>query len=157
MTNKIHQDVFVGGAIVAICVVFYINSLDLADQAASYPRGVLAIFALFAVIIIINGLKKTKQERSGQEVEYDDEEEDLSMKLLESPLVVLGIVIVYGVLVSLIGFFPATVLFMSGFLLYRGVKDWKSYLYTVVGINLFIYLLFVMQLNVQLPRGIFFD
>lgn len=157
MTKKIHQDVLVGCMIIALCAIFYFKSLNLADQAAAFPRGILALFVFFAILIVINGLRKTNKMKKGEEVEYDGEEENLNRNMLASPLIVLGMVVAYVVLVTLIGFFLSTILFMAGFLLYREVKDWKAYVYTIVGLNLFIYLLFVVQLNVQLPQGILFE
>lgn len=126
-------------------------------EAAFYPRGVIAIFALFGILISVAGMKKTKKILQRQEITYDGEEEQLSVPVLKSPVGALIIIALYIALVQLIGFFPATILFIAVFMWYMGSKDWKTYAFTIVGLNMFVYLVFVLQLNVQLPKGILFE
>ncbi|MGP4079068.1 tripartite tricarboxylate transporter TctB family protein [Bacillus sp. Marseille-Q3570] len=157
MTRKIHQDLYVGLVIILISIFLYNKTFDLIEAAANYPRILLVLFLGFGIIILLSGIKKTKSLRKEERVEYSGDEQPLSFGMLKSPLVTLGIVVIYVFLLSIIGFFPATVLFMVVFLGFMKVKDWKTYIFTIGGLNLFIYLVFVMQLNVQLPKGIFFD
>ncbi|WP_180994066.1 tripartite tricarboxylate transporter TctB family protein [Bacillus sp. Marseille-P3661] len=157
MSGKVHHDVFIGIVIILLSIVLYTKTFEFIGEAALFPRALLILFAIFAVYLIYNGLKKTKQMREGVEVIYDGEEEQLTFSLIASPMCTLGIVIVYVALINIIGFFPSTILFIISFLWYMGVKNWKVYLVTSIGLNLFIYILFVLQLNVQLPLGIFFS
>ncbi|WP_408007984.1 tripartite tricarboxylate transporter TctB family protein [Pseudalkalibacillus sp. A8] len=157
MTRKIHQDIYVGLIIIAISIFLYIKTFNLIEAAANYPRILLGLFIGFGIVILLGGLKKTRTLRNEEPIEYSGDEQPLNFNMLKSPLVTLGIVVVYVLLLSIIGFFPATILFMAVFLGFMKVRDWKAYLFTIGGLNLFIYLVFVLQLNVQLPKGIFFE
>ncbi|WP_028783849.1 tripartite tricarboxylate transporter TctB family protein [Thalassobacillus devorans] len=157
MSKNIHQDLYVGLIIIGVSIFLFIKTFGLIEEAAKYPQALLVIFAFFGILIAAGGIKKTKKIRNGEELNYDGDEALLNVKLLKSPLITLGIVIVYVLLLTYIGFFPATILFMAAYLGFMQVKSWKAYVFTIAGLNLFIYLVFVMQLNVQLPAGIFFE
>lgn len=156
MQSKIHQDIYVGTLMILVSIFLYSKTLSLLSGAALFPRILLAIFILFSILIIIGGFKKTKLMKQGEEVEYEGDENPLNFGNLKSPITTLFIVICYVSLLSLIGFFPSTILFMVVFLSYMKVKQWKTYVFTIIGLNVFIYLVFVLQLNVQLPVGLLF-
>lgn len=158
MTKNLHQDMIAGAILALVSVYLYIESYDFAAAgAALWPRIILGLLFLLALGIVFKGLQKTRRIRQGETVEGDEEEEEerLNLRLLKSPLATLLVVIVYVALLAIIGFFPATILFLAGYLWYGGVRNWVTYVSTIVGLPLFIYLLFVIQLNVQLPSGIF--
>jgi putative tricarboxylic transport membrane protein len=146
-----------GVVLVFVSVFLYSRTYAFAGGAALFPRGILLLLVFFAVWIVIGGIKKTKKMRREEEVRYKGEEERLTFRLLGSPMSAFFIAVVYVMLLAIIGFFPATILFLTGYLWYGGVRDWKAYALTVAGLNLFIYLLFVLQLNVRLPPGILFQ
>lgn len=157
MTSKIHQDSMAGIIMLVISATLFIKTFELIQEAALYPLILITIFAAFAVFIIINGFKKLDDEKKGKEIELDNEEERIHVKLLKSPLITFLIIIIYGLLISMIGFFPATTLFLTAYLWSQKIRDWKAYLFMLVGFNLFIYVVFVLQLNVPLPSGSFFN
>jgi putative tricarboxylic transport membrane protein len=144
-----------GAITLAVCAFLYLRTYDFPAFAALWPRVMLALLALLAAWIVYKGVRKTRAMRQGQAMEYEGEEERLSFQLVKSPLITFAVVIAYFFALTIIGFFPATVLFLAGFLWYGGARDWKVYVMTVVGVNVFIYLLFSVQLNVRLPPGLF--
>jgi len=77
--------------------------------------------------------------------------------VLRRPALALAIVIGYVALLKVIGFLPATALYLLGHLWFNGVRDWRVLAGVVVGVVAFIYLLFVYQLSVPLPAGLLFD
>ncbi|MCL7748842.1 tripartite tricarboxylate transporter TctB family protein [Halalkalibacter alkaliphilus] len=155
--RTLHQDVFIGIGMLILSLFLYIKTFEFAGEAALYPRGLLLLLTIFGILIVYGGFKKTKQLKEGEDVQSEGEEEKLTFSTLKSPLTILLLVMIYAGLISLIGFFPSTILFVIVFLWYVGVKKWTVYVYTVVGLNLFIYVLFVLQLNVQLPVGALFN
>lgn len=157
MGSRIHQDVFVSLVFIFISIFLYYKTFNLIEDAALFPRILLILFAVFGVLILLMGIKKTKALKNGETVGYEGDEAPLNPGVLKSPLMTLLIVAGYVFLMSVIGFFPATILFMAVFLAYMQVKSWKVFTFTIAGLNLFIYLVFVLQLNVQLPVGIFFE
>jgi putative tricarboxylic transport membrane protein len=157
VNRKVHHDVYVGIVILLASIVLYIKTFEFIGEAAIFPRALLVLFLIFSIFLVYKGLKKTKQMREGLEIKYDGEEEELSFSILASPIFTLLMVALYVGLIGILGFFPTTILFIIAFLWYMGVKNWKVYIFTLFGLNLFIYILFVLQLNVQLPLGIFFS
>jgi hypothetical protein len=144
-----------GSALLAVCAYLFVKTIDLPEPAALWPRLTLVFLTLLAAWIVYKGVRKTLTVKRGEEVDYEGEEERLNWQLVRSPLLVFGVVITYFFALTIIGFFPATALFLAGFMWYGGARDWRVYALTVIGVNVFIYLLFSVQLNVQLPPGLF--
>jgi putative tricarboxylic transport membrane protein len=157
MANRIHQDVYISLVFILTSIFLYTKTFSLIEEAALFPRALLLLFAAFSAFILIGGIKKTKAQKNGEKVVYEGDEAPMDTNNLKSPLLTLLIVGVYVIVMTFIGFFPATILFMAGFLAFMKVKNWKVYVFTITGLNLFIYLVFILQLNVQLPVGLFFE
>jgi hypothetical protein len=158
MVKDLHQDVIAGSVIALVSVSLYLQTFDFAAGSALWPRIILWLLVLLAIWIVFKGLQKTKRLRQGETGAYyegEDEEERLNLQLLKSPIGTFLGVVAYVVLLIVIGFFPATILFLAGYLWYEGVRNWVTYALTIVGLNVFVYLLFVLQLNVPLPPGLF--
>lgn len=157
MTRRLHHDTPVGLMIIIFSTIFFTQTFNMTADAAKFPQGILMIFALFGVSVLVNGIKKTSKISKGDEDQYPEgEEERLQWTVLKSPMITFVIVTIYIWLINIIGFFTATTLFTLLLMWYMGAKGWMTYVFTAVGFNLFIYLLFVVQLNVQLPSGILF-
>lgn len=157
MTRRMHQDAIVGLMIIIFSITFFTQTFKMTSDAAIYPQGILIIFALFGASILLSGMKKTTKIKTGKDDQYPEgEEERLHWKVLKSPMSAFTMIALYILLINITGFFSATTVFVLFFMRYIGAKGWVTYVSTTVGFNLFIYLLFVMQLNVQLPRGILF-
>lgn len=157
MTKYLHQDVVSGLVLVAICAILYPLTSGFSGEAAIWPRGVLLLLAALGVLISVKGVRRAAEERRGEGAADEEEEETLTPSLLKTPIALLLVVVIYAALLEIIGFFPSTVLFLGGYLWYGGVRDWRVLGGVVVGLNLFVYLLFVVQLNVPLPAGLLFE
>lgn len=157
MSRYLHQDVFAGLVLVAIAAILYPLTYGFSGGAATWPRGILLLLAAFGILISIKGVRRAVAEREGRETADEGEEETLTPSLLKTPMALLLVVVVYAALLEVIGFFPSTTLFLAGYLWYGGVRDWRVMGGVVIGLNVFVYLLFVVQLNVQLPAGLLFE
>jgi len=127
--------------------------------AAQFPRIILMLFAGFGAFILFQGFKKTKKlNEFGEKNETDLQEidEQLNFKKLQMPMAAFLIVIAYVIIMGFLGFFVGTSLFVVGFMLFYKIRSWKTIVLCTAGINLFIYFLFVIQLNVPLPQGLLF-
>lgn len=156
MVRQLHQDIYIGFVLILIGLFLFIETLDFTQDSANYPRGIIILFIFFSVLIIIEGFRKTKLMKEENVNLFEGEESPLNLSILKSPLFSIAFVIIYAVLIPTLGFFVSTLLFTIVFLWFMGVRKWQTYVYTAVGIDLFVYLLFVMQLNVRLPQGILF-
>lgn len=157
MTKYLHQDVIAGLVLIVGCVFMYTLTFGFSGEAAVWPRAILILLAALSLLVMVQGVGRATRERREGKPEADGEEETLTPGLLKYPLLTLLIVVVYAGLIEIVGFFPSTVLFLVGYLWYGGIRDWKVLGGIVVGLNLFVYLLFILQLNVQLPAGLLFE
>lgn len=157
MTKHLHQDIVSGLALIVICFVLYPLTSEFSGGAATWPRGVLLLLAALGFLVCVKGWRRAVEERQGQGTADEGEEETITPSLLKAPMTLLIVVVAYAGLLEIIGFFPSTVLFLGGYLWYGGVRDWRVLAGVVVGLNLFIYLLFIVQLNVPLPAGLLFE
>lgn len=158
MTHKIHQDVYIGSILILMAGFLYYEALSFNAEASIYPKGILTLFGALGLLISINGFRKTKKKNdsnndSNEEFTYEGEESELTFSLIKNPFAVILMVIVYVILLNLLGFYSATALLTIGMLLFMGIKKWTTYVYTTLGILVFINLVFEFQLGVNLPTG----
>ena len=156
MNKSIHQDVYSGIVLLLITAIFYWQTFDLPDRAALFPEFILYVLMFFSVAIIVNGIRKTKKERDGEEVAQTDDEERVTLSKIKMPLLMLSILVVYLIVLDIVGFFVTTSLLIALVLYILKVRKPLTYILTIVGVGLFIYVLFVYFLNVNLPQGILF-
>lgn len=155
--KNVHQDIYIGLILIFLAGGLFVKNTSIKGEASLFPLILIILLVLFALFIIKDGYKKTKNIRNGKEEKFEGEEERLNFELLKSPLGTFGIVSLYILLVTFIGFFPATFIFLVSFLIYMGVKGLMKNVYVISGFMLFVYVVFVLQLNVRLPSGLLFD
>jgi hypothetical protein len=127
---------------------------DMPEGSAFFPKIILTIFAFFGVLVFIQGVRKSKVYNSENAKKM--EEEIFSFLKIKTPMAALLIVLVYVALLKILGFFSATSLFIIAFMYFYQVRSIKKIILTLIGVNVFVYLLFVLQLNVAFPKGLLF-
>jgi len=140
---------------VILSAFMYLRTYVMPTGAAHFPRIILTVFVLFGIWILIQGIKKTKAFNT-EGYQITSEDEYLTFSTIKLPMATLLIVIVYVAFIKLLGFFAITTIFIIGFMYFYQERNWKKIALTVFGIDLCIYLLFVLQLNVPLPKGLLF-
>jgi putative tricarboxylic transport membrane protein len=153
--KKLNQDFYVGLTLIFIVAIFFTKALSIQGEAAMFPLGLLALLFILAILIILNSIKTKKV--NDEKKEFEGEERKLNFELLKSPLCVLLITCFYILLMTYIGFFPATALFFVCYFLFMGIKGLLKYIFVISGFLIFIYVLFVLQLNVPTPKGLLFN
>lgn len=139
------QDLVIGIITVALGVFLWIQTVveKMEPQSESFSRFVLGIFILLGVILIVISLINAKKP-AGKEV---------TLKEFVNPMIMFAIIVVYVLMLNVLGFFPATLLFMPAAMIYMGYKRPIPMICVTIGMNLFIWVLFVYSLKVRLPRG----
>lgn len=155
MSKVFNQDAMAGVLLILASGFLFYQTFGIPEGAALWPRIVLAVLVLLSILVITRGV--TRARGGSKEDEHDGEGERLTARLAVAPMLIVVLIAVYLAAVTLIGFFPSTVAFLAGYLWYERVRDWKSYVFVVCGVNLFVYVLFVRQLSVQLPSGLLFS
>lgn len=143
-------DIGVVGFMYAVCAFFYVYSYDLSDSSKSYPRfTIILLFGLTTLYLVQMVLRARK---FGVESGVDEIFEGFQAKQF---FVSFALVIVYFLLMKYLGFFSATIIYLIAALVYLRVPVVHSVI-TVIGVNVMIYLAFVMFLGVKLPKGLLF-
>ena len=146
---KKYSDIFIGIFIIIISAGILVMSKDLPADSAIFPRLVVGIMIFLSVLMIISSIRVGKHEDTNTEstekkIDYKD--------ILKAILLILT----YIILITKLGFFTSTTLFIASFMICFGERSVKKILSAVVILNFFIYLIFVTQLNVPLPQGLIF-
>ena len=143
-------DIAVVGFMYAVCAFFYIYSYQLSDGSRTYPR--FTIILLFGLTTIYLFQMILNARRFGVESGVDEVFEGFKPAQF---FICAVLAVVYFFLMKYLGFFSATVIYMIAALVYLRVPVVHSVI-TVVGVNVMIYLAFVMFLGVRLPKGLLF-
>ena len=78
---------------------------------------------------------------------------EVTLKEFKNPMLMFVIICVYVAMMITIGFFPATLIFMPVSMLFMGYRRPLPIICTTIGMNLFVWVLFVYSLKVRLPEG----
>lgn len=134
----------------AVCAFFYYMTRQLKAESQVYPLFTITLLFGLTTLYLLQMLFRAR--KNG--VESGVDEVFNGFEKLQF-FVCFICVVSYLVLVNLLGFFSATILFMLAVLIFLRVPV-KHIVITVVALNLMIYVAFVQFLGVRLPSGILF-
>lgn len=143
--RKIHIDAWLGALFIAASLVFYKLSDEFAEfnsEAATWPRGVLVVTIILSVLLLIHGLRLTQQ-RAETEIPKG--------RVFIAPLIATVVIIAYAVTMEFTDYFISTAIFVPLGMFAQGQKSWKVILGVTAGLELFVYLLFVVGLGLRMP------
>ena len=75
----------------------------------------------------------------------------IPLDIIKGPMAALLVIVVYAVLMKFTGYFVSTAIFLPFGMFALGQRNWKAILGVTVGLELFVYVLFVMQLQLRMP------
>lgn len=140
------QDLVIGIVSVAFGMFLWLQTPELTDDSRQFSQFVLGLFILMGVILIVISLVKAKTP-TGKEVKVGE---------FKNPLLMYLILIGYVALMSTLGFFVASAIFMPAAMLYLGYRKPIPMICVTVGMLAFVWVLFVYSLKVKLPAGLLF-
>lgn len=151
MNNKnfISNDVFLGLFTAIIAVIFLVQSFEFPENVRLLPGLALGLSLVFSLWIAGTGIYKTVQVRSGK-ADYTNPE------MKKRPFILLGTIVIYVFCMQEIGFFVSSAVYLPCAMLLFGQRKVLPIAISTVSVLLFIYWLFVMQLNVYMPAGFLF-
>ena len=141
-------DIGVVGFMYAVCAFFYVYSFELSDSSKSYPRFTIALLFGLTTIYLFQMILNAR--RFGVESGVDEVFEGFKPAQFFVSTI---LAVVYFFLMKYLGFFSATIIYMIAALVYLRVPVVHSVI-TVVGVNVMIYVAFVLFLGVRLPKGL---
>lgn len=143
--KKIHSDVYIGIIMLIFSVTVLILTFDMPKAPAHFPQIVVFFMLLFSLYIGAFGIRKTLAGDVEKKFEH-----------VKSPMIAFALIMAYALLINYLGFFASTAIFIAAFMVYYNVKKYIVIFLTMVLVDVFVYVLFTVQLNIQLPAGILF-
>lgn len=140
--KQIHQDVFIGFFCVALCLLIFALNMNLPSDAAMMPRLLDGMLAVLSVLIIYQGLIKSK-------APAEEQKKLFTWDGLKISLVTWGLVALYVVLFMLVGYFVATAVIIPVLMRFMKQTSWKLIIAIDVVYLLLIYFVFVRMLGVS--------
>jgi len=138
---------------IGLAIVFWVWSGDIGGSinpadvgAAAFPRLALAIICICAAAQIILSIRTKKKLMEtgdkGKEIAFDN---SLNM------IVAVAVMLVYGYLMPVIGFFYTTPIAVFAMMFVMGNRKYIQMLTVTAGFMIFVYVIFIELLRVSLP------
>ena len=141
--RNIHANVWIGGVLIILSAIFYgMAGKFVNPSAAVWPRAVLVGIIILSALLVLNGMKQTAAHADPGLIPLD---------IIKGPMAALLVIVVYAVLMKFTGYFVSTAIFLPFGMFALGQRNWKAILGVTVGLELFVYVLFVMQLQLRMP------
>ncbi len=141
--RNIHANVWIGGVLIILSAIFYgMAGKFVNPSAAVWPRAVLVGIIILSALLVLNGVKQTAAHADPGLIPLD---------IIKGPMAALLVIVVYAVLMKFTGYFVSTAIFLPFGMFALGQRNWKAILGVTVGLELFVYVLFVMQLQLRMP------
>lgn len=148
MNKRVYkQDIIAGVVIILLGISAFVMALSMPGNASMFPKIVSSGLMILGVLLILTSMDKIKKN-------VDTEEKAASIGEFKSPVMVLGLLILYVLGVIYIGFYISTPIMLVCYMFFMGIKNIKTILVTTAVVMIFVYCLFTMQLGVPLPAGI---
>lgn len=147
MKKKLHVDIYAGIVMLAFSAWWMLTAAKFPVVPRRFPMFVGAAFALVAVLIIIGGIRKSKDAWAKQEVP----KAIIQWSGFKYTLIGFAGIVLYAVAMNYIHFFPATLIFVPLMMLFLRVRKWYQIVLTDVILNGLIWLIFVYELKITLP------
>ena len=142
-------DIGVCAAMYAVCAFFLYMTLQLPEAAQIYPLCVIALLAALTTLHVFNMIRGAIREGVTSGLE------DFKDFLPSQFFILFAMIITFLILMPWLGFYLASVLFMSACLIFLRVKIWQGVLAEIVILAL-VYFAFSVFLEVRLPEGTLF-
>lgn len=141
--RQVHADVWIGSLLIVLAVIFYVLAGGfLNPEAAIWPRGVLVIIALLSAMLVVHGMKLTASHADPETIPF---------AALKGPMASIVLIIAYAILMNFAGYFISTAIFLPIGMFALGQRNWKAILGVTAGLELFVYVLFVVELKLRMP------
>ncbi|BAL01607.1 hypothetical protein OBV_44080 [Oscillibacter valericigenes Sjm18-20] len=145
MNKQLHRDVWVGVVLLIFCVVVFAVAVQISGQAAYLPIALSILMALCALVITINGLRKTK-EQQGQ-FQYA-----LTVKGSKHAFMFMLFIFIYYLLFRYVSYWVATPVFIIFAQKHLRLKSWWVNLLITALYLIISYFLFVVILKLPIYK-----
>lgn len=142
--KKVHQDVVIGFVCLLITLfIFWINR-NLAADAAMMPRLLAALLAFLSLLMIAEGVRKTKEAA----VRNEEPKKYLDWDVVKIPLITWVLIAGYVILFNLVGYFIATAIALVVLMRFMKRRNWAVIIAVIVVFLAIMYYAFVLKMHV---------
>ena len=151
MENKkfISNDVFVGVFLTIVGFIFLMQAIKFPGKSVYFPTFVLLLLFILSIGLIGVGIYKTLMVRRGKK---DLKNPEMKIK----PFLVLGSIFVYIFCIDKIGFFVSSAIYLPCGMLLFGQRRPLLIIFSTIGLLVFIFWIFVIQMHIYMPKGFLF-
>lgn len=141
--KRIHADVWISLALITVSVFFYLMAGRFFNQqAAVWPKMIIIVTLILSAMLLLKGLRLTSQKA---------ETGLFPVATLKGPAISILMIIAYGILMQFTGYFVSSAIFLPLGMFALGNRNWKAIFGVTAGVEVFVYLLFVTQLQLRMP------
>lgn len=141
--KSVHADVWISVVMIAVSIVFYGIAGNFPNpDAAVWPRAVLVCLILLSTMLLLRGIRLTR--------EHADTNIP-ALQTLAGPMGAFVLMIAYVAVMNFFGYFVSTAIFIPLSMYILGQRSWKVMIGVTAALELFIYVLFVLQLRLRMP------
>jgi len=148
------SDICVVGAIYLIALAFFVMTLELPEEAQTYPLGLIVGMTLINTLFL--GQQLAKAWASGSLTTKNDFPEIFSGMIWRQFAFVVAGCLLFLVLMYTVGYYAASAIYLVGSLLFFKVPA-RWILITLVVLVALVYAVFTLFLKVPLPAGVLFS
>lgn len=152
-TGAAARDAVSALVVLAICAVGIYATLDYPARAAEWPMWMWGILAVMSVILLFNSLRRPAVEASAAQAAADD---GAKRRLRVRVAINIALVFAYVALVSILGFYVTTGVYLCVHMFYLGIRPMWKILVVAAGTLVALYAMFEYFLGVLIPHGLLF-
>lgn len=145
--QKIIKSLAPGMIMVIVSFIFLSQALVIEKASITDPAGGSFFPALISLIMLICGITVIFQKPPAGE----QSDEGFTAKDYRFILIFFALIVVYVILLSIITFFPATLIFLVSSMIYLRDVSWKVNILVSIGSIIVIYLLFSQLFHIIFP------
>ena len=144
------REVWLGLALTAFSAFFLQQTSTINKRAQQYPRIILTVLLILSLALLIQGIYYSFHYENYLK-RYGKSTKSIEWGVVTHPLLVFGLTVLYLALFHFINFFVATAIFVPLVMLLFGERKVLPILLTTVGLEVFVYFVFVRLLHVYFP------
>ena len=153
----VNKDFFLGIFLIAFSFIAYLETLSYPYQSAYFPRVIIVGIGLLGLFTAITQWTRHKATVRKQHPENNTAFTPFWQKpLVRRVAMMMGSGIVFLLLMSLLGFFAAGLIYLPVMIRLLGVRKITTIAISTLSVLLLIYSIFVAFLRVPFPDGIIF-
>ena len=151
------KDLYLGGFLILLSVLCYIESLSYPYESAYFPRFIIMLLAILGVATVVKEIIKHKKSSDIKQSETPSRDEKIAFWMIPRVRKVALMIfssLVYMVVMNYVGFFVTTSVYLPIMMRFLGIRKLKTLFLSTFVVVFVIYMLFVAFLNVPFPEGI---